>query len=144
MFPTSLRNCDQACVGVCFFCSTRWNACEAAFWKSPWCGPSTCGRSFRAEVAKALPTGAFEKNGFLNDWTALLLRSADWLRRLPVCLKIAASEAGDVRYLIRSAASAWCCDCFGTERNEPPQLPPLLGTAAMSHLPFVARAWPWM
>ena len=61
-----------------------------------------------------------------------------------MCLKTYGSDAGEVRNLTRSAASAGCCDCFGTVRNEPPQLPPPPGTGAMFHLPFVAGAWPWM
>src|SRR6266496_2569708 len=39
------------------------------------------------------------------------------------------------------AASDDCLLCLGTVRNEPPQLPPPPGTAAMSHLPEVFGAW---
>jgi hypothetical protein len=95
-------------------------------------------------LAKIWPTGALLKNGFLKFWTGPLFSTAVWLGRLPVFLKMKAREAGEVRNLTRSAASAWCEDCLGTARNDPPQLPPVPGVAAMSHLPFVAGAWPWM
>src|SRR5262245_63524226 len=111
---------------------------------SPWCGPRICGFSLSAELAKILPTGALLKNGFLKFWTGRLLSRAVWLGRLPVCLKMAANELGEVRNFTRSAASSWCDDCFGTARNEPPQLPPVPGVAAMSHLPADFGAWPWM
>src|ERR671937_2540645 len=104
---------------------------------SPWCGPRICGFSFSADVAKILPTGALLKNGLRNDCTALLFSTAGSLERLPVCLKMYSSDAGDVRNLISSHASCWCFDCFGTARKDPPQLPPPPGTAAMFQLPFV-------
>ena len=67
-------------------------------------------------MAKICPTGALLKNGFLNPETALLFSSAGWLGRLPVCLKMAASDAGEVRNLTRSAAAAAFFDCAGTAR----------------------------
>src|SRR5262249_32382439 len=96
------------------------------------------------ELAKIAPTGAFEKNGLRKFCTALLFSTGVSLERLPVCLKTYSWDAGDVRNLTRSAASAWCDDWLVTERNEPPHLPPPPGTFPISHLPFVAGAWPWM
>ena len=59
-----------------------------------------------ARSVKIWPTGALLKKGFLKFETALLFSSAGWLGRLPVCLKMAASDAGEVRNLTRSAAAA--------------------------------------
>src|SRR5690348_16202186 len=142
MASTSFRNCFQDAAGDCLCCSTRWIAFEDAVWKSPWCGPRICGFSRSAEVVKIFPTGALLKNAFRKPCTLELFSTGTRLGRLPVCVKTYACEEADVRNFTRSAASAGCCDCFGTVRNEPPQLPTLPGTSAMFHLPEVAGAWP--
>src|SRR6266542_3042197 len=43
-----------------------------------------------------------------------------------------------------STAAARCLLCFGTVRNEPPQLPLPPGIVAMSHLPLVCGAFSLM
>ena len=106
MFLTSLRNWAHDFAGVDLCCWTRSKAAVEAVWRSVWWGPRICGFSLSAELAKTWPTGALLKNGFLKFWTGALFSSAVWLGRLPVFLKTAASEAGEVRNLTRSAASS--------------------------------------
>src|SRR5688572_633176 len=54
----------------------------------------------------------------------------------PFALNAAICPCGLVRNFASSIASARCLLCAGTDRNEPPQLPPPPGTEAMSHLPL--------
>src|SRR3954470_24066352 len=55
-----------------------------------------------------------------------------WLGKFPVVLNALSCCSGMVSHAASSAASFGCLLCFGTVRNEPPQLPAPPGNAAVT------------
>src|SRR3954454_25166204 len=81
---------------------------------------------------------------FLKSSTAGSLYSAGCEGRLPTVLKTSICCSGATIHFTKAAAAATFLPWDGMVHQEPAQLPPPPGVAAMSHLPFWSGAVSWM
>src|SRR2546430_10513718 len=90
---------------------------------------------FFALLPKILPVGALLKYALVEPLNCGSSSALTFDGMAPTVLYSDSSPSLPVRYLMSSNACFLCVLCSGMARYEPPQLPPLPGIVAMSHLP---------
>src|SRR5262245_7572636 len=89
-----------------------------------------------ALAPKILPVGALLKYALVESLNCASSSALTLDGMAPTALYSASSPVLPVRYFSSSNACCLCVLCCGMARYEPPQLPPLPGIVAMSHLPL--------
>src|SRR2546423_2489332 len=91
---------------------------------------------FFALVPKIFPVGALLKSALVDPLNRGSSSAFTLDGMAPTALYSASSPSLPVRYFSSSNACFLCVLCCGMARYEPPQLPPLPGIVATSHLPL--------